>query len=348
MTHDNMERTLIIRDLEAFKDDALRKGEMTRVCKGREQTETYNTQIARMRGSTFYLRPGLSIDVFELKSDYSIRVFDYHEAASPLTLAFILAGGSRVLTQGINRNTPYYETAGEHHLFYLAGTEETEESIAGDYYHTIRLRLELNTLISFGFEQTIALPKELQPLINTGKLPLFHRNVGEISTAMQLALHQISNCPYQGGTKQIYLESKVLELIALQFAQLTESDRRKARSVQLNASEIDCIHKAKEILLLNCQNPPSLMRLAHQVGLNDRKLKQGFKQVFNNTVFGFLYEHRMQQARTLLLNREMTVAGVAAKVGYKSPTSFSAAFQRKFGLTPKACQLSGGSHGHSL
>ena len=334
-----MAQTLKISDLEAFKADALFKGELTRVCQCSEQVETYSTSIAKVQTSHIYLRPGLSIDLFELNSDYSIHVTDRHEPTSPLTLAFVLAGRSRILTDGINRNQHYYETAGESHLFYLAGTEETEESIAGEYYQTIRLRLSLDTLQSFGFEQTAAFPQELQPLIETGKLPIFHRCVGKISAVMQLALHQILHCPYQGTTKQIYLEGKVLELIALQFAQLAD-DSRSVSSVEMTASEVDCIYQARDILHLNFQAPPSLLGLARQVGLNDRKLKQGFKQVFKTTVFGYLYEHRMQQAQRLLLDREMTVTGIAAKVGYQSPTSFSAAFQRKFGLSPKAYQLS--------
>lgn len=335
-----MVQTLKISDLEAFKEDALHKGEMTRVHKCNEYIETYNTQIAQVKHSTFYLRAGLSIDIFELKSDYSIRVTDWHETASPLTLAFILAGRSRVLTEGINQGRHYYETAGENHLFYLAETEEIEESIAGEYYQTVRLRLALDTLKSFEFEKLATFPKDLQPLIKTGELPIFHHCVGKTSAAMQLALHQILDCPYQGTTQQIYLESKVLELIALQFAQLTANEQQEERSVKMSPSEIDCIYTAKDILLRNAQAPPSLLMLARQVGLNDRKLKQGFKDVFNTTVFGCLYEHRMQQAQRLLLRQDMTVTGVAANVGYKSPTSFSAAFQRKFGLSPKAYQLS--------
>jgi AraC family transcriptional regulator, transcriptional activator of the genes for pyochelin and ferripyochelin receptors len=46
--------------------------------------------------------------------------------------------------------------------------------------------------------------------------------------------------------------------------------------------------------------PPSLLELSRQIGLNDYKLKLGFKQLFGNTVFGYVWEQRMQQARFLL------------------------------------------------
>ena len=94
-------------------------------------------------------------------------------------------------------------------------------------------------------------------------------------------------------------------------------------------------------LINNLCNPPSLIDLARQVGLNERKLKQGFRHVFGNSVFGYLHDYQMQQAQRLLLAEKMTVAGVAARVGYTSPTGFCAAFRRKFGINPKAYQIAG-------
>lgn len=67
-----------------------------------------------------------------------------------------------------------------------------------------------------------------------------------------------------------------------------------------------------------------------------RGIKQGFRHVFGNTVFGYLHDYQMQQAQRLLLEEKMTVGGVAGRVGYASPTSFCAAFRRKFGITPQS------------
>lgn len=83
-------------------------------------------------------------------------------------------------------------------------------------------------------------------------------------------------------------------------------------------------------------NPPSLMSLARQVGLNDRKLKQGFRQVFGTTAFGYLHNHRMEQARSLLLENQLSVTAVAHSVGYTNLCAFSTAFRKKFGVSPRA------------
>ena len=155
---------------------------------------------------------------------------------------------------------------------------------------------------------------------------------------MTIALQQILQCPYQGITKQLYLESKALELITLQLHQLSEDRRPASKSLKLD--DIDCIHLARDILIRNLDDPPSLLTLAKQSGINSFKLKQGFREIFNTTVFGYLHAYRMEEARRLLQLGELNVTQVAQTVGYDHPGKFAAAFKKKFGINPKALKSS--------
>lgn len=183
-----------------------------------------------------------------------------------------------------------------------------------------------------------ALPKPLQAYLTgtSEKSPYFC--IGENTPAMQATLSQILNCPYQGMTKQIYLESKTLELMSLKLDQLLTGHRDSIllSHSTLKRQDIEAIHEAKKILLNRLQNPPSLLELARQVGLNDRKLKEGFRQVFGTTVFGYLYDYRLEQARGLLEDPEIAIAQVARKVGYSNLSAFSHAFRQKYGINPRA------------
>jgi len=58
---------------------------------------------------------------------------------------------------------------------------------------------------------------------------------------MQVALHQILNCPYQELTRAIYLESKVLELVALRLEQAI-IENSNAESKRLKPDDIERIH----------------------------------------------------------------------------------------------------------
>ncbi|MEM1242284.1 MAG: AraC family transcriptional regulator, partial [Cyanobacteria bacterium P01_H01_bin.26] len=168
-------------------------------------------------------------------------------------------------------------------------------------------------------------------------LPYFH--VGAITPEMQMVLHQYLHCPYEGVMQTLYLESKAVELIVLKLAQIKqmaqEADARHIKR-QLNSQDRERVYKAREILLSDMADPPSLQQLADRVGIGDYKLKQDFRMAFGTTVFGYLRSHRLEQARQLLTERTMNVSEVAQLVGYSSLSKFTSAFKRQFGVLPSA------------
>jgi AraC-like DNA-binding protein len=132
----------------------------------------------------------------------------------------------------------------------------------------------------------------------------------------------------------MYLEGKSLEIMALQLTQLVFGENRSVKPPTLRPADVECIHEARDILVRNLENPPSLLGLARQVGLNDTKLKRGFRQVFGATVFGYLQSKRMERGRQLLAEGKINVTEVAYEVGYSSRAHFSRAFTKQFGLNP--------------
>lgn len=159
---------------------------------------------------------------------------------------------------------------------------------------------------------------------------------------MQRALQDILCCPFEGLEKRILLESRALELMARVFAQVKQTDQASNGWVAFKSDDIDRIHHAREILMQRLSDPPSLLDLARQVGLNDRKLKQGFRVCFGTTAFGYLHDRRMEQARSLLVETDLSVTEVAHRVGYGNLSAFSKAFHKQFGIKPKAMQRSMG------
>lgn len=77
------------------------------------------------------------------------------------------------------------------------------------------------------------------------------------------------------------------------------------------------------------------MELARQAGLNECTLKREFRQVFGKTVFSYLHDYRLEQARQLLEMEDMTTAQVSQMVGFANRGYFAAVFRERFGLNPK-------------
>ena len=92
---------------------------------------------------------------------------------------------------------------------------------------------------------------------------------------------------------------------------------------------------AKEIIIARMSEPPSLKELADQVEISLKNLKEGFKQVYGNTVFGYLYDHKMNVASQMLSTKNYNVNEVALHLGYSTSSHFINAFKNKFGTTPK-------------
>jgi AraC family transcriptional regulator, transcriptional activator of the genes for pyochelin and ferripyochelin receptors len=284
------------------------------------------------------LRPGFWLEFIDDEIHRSVSLLTDHDESMPLVSKFYLSGHHQVLMPDVKGvKCEYEEKAGESYLFFLPDIQEIEQFSAQQHLQLIRICFDLNYLRSLGADFD-TLPGELQQLFGDKPLNRFHCATGALNLAMQSTLRQILDCPYQGITKRIFLESKALELLTLQLHQWTEQHNQSMSSRTLHADDVERLYHAREILMQDIQNPPSLIELARQVGVNDCKLKYGFRQLFGTTVFGYLQACRMERAKQLLAERQLTIAAIAHEVGYASQSRFCHAFKRQYGITPIACR----------
>jgi AraC family transcriptional activator of pyochelin receptor len=157
---------------------------------------------------------------------------------------------------------------------------------------------------------------------------------GPAGHALQALTSQIMNCPIRGAERELYLGGKALQLAALAISSCI-SQANSEEALQLSSKEIERIRQARELLIASMQKPPSLEGLAQQVGLNVRKLSDGFRRVYGSTVFGFLQEYRLEQAYKLISSGEMSVSEAAYHVGYGA-AHFATIFRKRFGISPSS------------
>ncbi|MCU0429080.1 MAG: AraC family transcriptional regulator [Cytophagaceae bacterium] len=168
------------------------------------------------------------------------------------------------------------------------------------------------------------LPELITPKADFVEGPRFY-----MSPHMQNAVQKILTTNYKGNTRRMFLKSQVTELLSHFFAFLA-SDIKESMSNE----DMEKLFKAKEIITNSIASPPSLNELSKLIGLNNNKLKRNFKELFGVPVFKFLQEERLNKAYELLSSTNASVQEVAWHVGYESLSSFSNAFQNKFGVRP--------------
>ena len=161
----------------------------------------------------------------------------------------------------------------------------------------------------------------------------------EIKPTVSIVLQQIINSNINSSIKDLYVKGKVYELLSLHFQQ-EENTEGEYCPFLVDDQNVLKIRKAKEIIISRMAEPPSLQELANEIGLNIKKLKEGFKQIYGDTVFSFLFDYKMEHARRLLESNQFNVNEVGVKIGYSTASHFIAAFKKKFGTTPKKYVMS--------
>jgi AraC-like DNA-binding protein len=166
---------------------------------------------------------------------------------------------------------------------------------------------------------------QLPAFMSTRNLPVTGR--------MEHILFEIIHCKYTGHHKSLFVEAKTIELLLLQMEQYEYLPLPDILSGITSGHEQQ-MQDVKRLLDENLYQQWSLKELARQVGSNEFNLKKYFKEIFGETVFGYLHQKRMETAKDELCRPGSSVSEVSQRMGYKHPTHFTAAFKKHFGILP--------------
>ena len=139
-----------------------------------------------------------------------------------------------------------------------------------------------------------------------------------------------SDLPLQA--QRLFRQGQAMAIVASELGNLLNANQAPSR---FTSHDKRLAERARDILSAEFKHPPSVEALSKLVGSNPFKLKQLFHHYFNTTPYGMLLAIRMQKAHQLLATGRYPVSIVAAEVGYRHASNFSAAFMKYFGFAPK-------------
>ncbi len=177
------------------------------------------------------------------------------------------------------------------------------------------------------------------PFLSSDNLERKYYGEEDISPSMAIVLNQIFHYNQNSSIKNLYLKGKGYELLSLYFNR-NEDPNAEHCPFLIDEENVSKIKRAKEIVIARMSEPPGLQELADEVGLNLKKLKVGFKQIYGDSVYSYLFDYKMEFARRLLDSGSHNVNEVGLKIGYSTSSHFIAAFKKKYGTTPKKYLLS--------
>lgn len=161
---------------------------------------------------------------------------------------------------------------------------------------------------------------------NSSKL-IFDLNLNDLQVLQQLVSH-----PYQGKLAEHYINNKIEEAHLLQYHNWSYAKTHK--EINLHRKDEQALHDIRTYITQNYNKDFTIQELALKAGINQTKLKQGFKALFGTTTFKYIHDLRMQKALEMIKSNEYNIYEVAEYVGYKHSHHFSTAFKRYYGMLP--------------
>lgn len=223
-------------------------------------------------------------------------------------------------------------------LLHPEGLEKFEHYLAGEHERSVILICEPQFLREIFEGISTLLPREMGDYIETGHAVPYRASVA-MSTEMVTAANAILANRHSGSLRRCYIRGCAEQLLALSL-QTCIDFRSSDDSPDRDMSQRDKsrMNKARSVLEASYVSPPTIAELARHIGLNEAKLMHDFKQLFGQTIFDFTQNLRMDEAKRLLENTELSITEIAFEVGYEYSSNFTTAFKRRFGITPSAAR----------
>lgn len=281
---------------------------------------TLSEQIAHGHVETQELSPGLFLTQAEMHFNKDTVFQEQYQARRVLQLSFCVEGMCEWNYQGHDK---HQVSPGECSL--QSGILKQCDSCyqAGNTYRSVGISLEKERHDRF---MTYL---EAAHLVNAGGA--ICTNVFTSTPRIRLILQQLLDAPKDSGLKKLYLEGKVLELLA---AFCSEAAGKSRDDLGISREDHRCILLAKDLIDRQFLHPLTISQIAEATYLSETKLKQGFKLCFGCTVYDYIVEKRMELAYKLIQDGKYKIRDIVWMVGYSNPSHFAASFRKRYGINP--------------
>ncbi|ULC59003.1 AraC family transcriptional regulator [Flaviramulus sp. BrNp1-15] len=260
----------------------------------------------------------LSINDFVFNQDF---IFYNEIEINALFLSFLIRGEMLLQLKNVTNEKPYEDN--ESIITYIKRFNGTIKIYNNKPFKEIRIKVSSDFLSKYNLKEVNQLKKMTD---KNFILPITH----QIFSVLEALETQYG----EGLVQRIFLEAKVLEIIALQIENYKSLKTNKSNLI--NQKPLKKIFELKQFLNENLDKNYSVLELSRQTGLSENIIKSEFKRVFKCTVSQYFLSQKMKNAKQLLKNTELPIYQIAEDVGYKNATHFSAAFKRFYNKTPKA------------
>jgi len=155
----------------------------------------------------------------------------------------------------------------------------------------------------------------------------------DIFPALKIVLNQIEQMKLSPQFQNLFLIGKLYELFTLYFSEI-ENENEHCPFLN-DEKESKQIKEIKDYLVADYKNPPTIKQLCEKFSISEYHLKEGFKEIYGTTIYGYLLDKKLEYALHKLEEKKQKVKDISFEIGYENPSHFISAFKKKYGVTPK-------------
>lgn len=178
------------------------------------------------------------------------------------------------------------------------------------------------------------IPEPLKEMFNDtiGKYSFFFETASEPIIVNTLA--GLFKSKQEGLERKLLIEAKSLKLITTLIRRFRVESTLTSTTYRFSDSDVRLLNQAKNYIIDNIQQTPTVKELSQLIGMNTNKLQKGFHLLFSKSIRQFTIILKMHLALSLLDQGDLSISEVAYRIGYTNKSHFSQLFKKEFGLLP--------------
>lgn len=145
---------------------------------------------------------------------------------------------------------------------------------------------------------------------------------------------EIANSPRTNFINKIFLEGKSYQILTEQILQYEDDLNETAHQTLLRQVTIPKIKRIAKNIESNLADLDTIAKMAKEVGLNEKRLQEGFKMLYNTTINNYIQKKRLEKIKELLISTDMNMGEIAYEVGINSQSYLSKTFKAHYGISP--------------
>lgn len=143
--------------------------------------------------------------------------------------------------------------------------------------------------------------------------------------------------PLAPALQHLQLEARSIDIVAETLTAILQGHNEAEpcqQAFRLNRHDSLRLRRAQELIASDPGRDLSVDLIAREAGISSSGLQRLFRRAENCSVFDYVRDIRLKQAKSLLNEGHSSIQEVSSLTGFKSPANFATAFKRRFGITP--------------